>query len=109
MARLTHLPRERGVGGSPEKSGSQPGSWVSAANVLAWVYRKVIKVNAEMKVGPGAEARAAFISDLLTLGHRLPVADGKAGHVPVDRGEAVRVHHQDVVPVTAAAGVAGGA
>src|ERR1700694_5296439 len=105
MARLTHLPRGRGVGVSPERSGSQPGSWGSAANVLAWVYSKVIKVNAEMEVGPGAEARTAFVTDLLPLGHRLPVTDGKAGQVPVDGGEAVGVDHDDVVPITAAAGI----
>src|SRR4030088_3126336 len=119
MTRLTHRPRRgapgAGAGGgssttagtavfdAPEGSsrspGNQPGSVPSANNVIAWVYRLIVKTDLEMEMRPGAEPGAALKADPLALRHPHAIADGKARHVPVEAGEPVLVNDDHVVPV----------
>src|ERR1700730_8289842 len=69
-----------------EVPGSQPGSVSSAANVIAWVYRLIVKTDLEMEVRPGAEPGAAFKADPLALRHRHAIPNREPRHMPVEAG-----------------------
>src|ERR1035437_177402 len=103
MTRLIHRRRgRRGAVGVRPGSPIEASSVSSAANVLTWVCRLIIKTDLEMQVRARAEPGAALVTDPLAFDNRLPIADCESRHVAIESGKAVGVDDDYVVAVAAA-------